>query len=201
MADIVLFHSVLGIRQGVLDAAARLESMGHVVRVPDLYGGGKVFDEYEPAMKFVEAMGYAALLERTRAAAAELPARVVYAGFSNGGASAEHLAVTRPGAAAAILFSAAIPVEAFAQIDGGAALTWPAGVPVQVHYTTGDPFREQAELDGLRANVEGAGAPFVLYEYAGNGHLFTDRTLPGEYDEAASELLWERVEAFLRDIP
>ena len=35
----------------------------------------------------------------------------------------------------------------------------------------------------------------------GAGHLFTDPSLPGEYDAQASELLWQRVEAFLRDLP
>ncbi|MDB5057961.1 MAG: hypothetical protein JWO59_1433, partial [Chloroflexi bacterium] len=37
MADIVLFHSVLGPRAGVTDAADRLRAAGHTVHTPDLY--------------------------------------------------------------------------------------------------------------------------------------------------------------------
>ena len=45
MASIALFHSVLGVRPGVLDAAARLRAAGHEVLVGDQYGG-RVFDDY-----------------------------------------------------------------------------------------------------------------------------------------------------------
>ena len=35
----------------------------------------------------------------------------------------------------------------------------------------------------------------------GAGHLFTDRSLPAEYDQASSELLWQRVEEFIQLLP
>ena len=35
-----------------------------------------------------------------------------------------------------------------------------------------------------------------MFDYAGTGHLFTDPSLPDEYDEQAAELLWSRVKAF-----
>ena len=71
---------------------------------------------------------------------------------------------------------------------------------MQVHYTIDDPFRDEEELAGFQRDVTAAGAPFTLHEYSGSGHLFTDRTLPNEYDESATKLLWERVEAFLADL-
>jgi dienelactone hydrolase len=74
---------------------------------------------------------------------------------------------------------------------------WPASVPVQVHFMREDPYREQAEIDGMAADVRAAGARFELFEYDGAGHLFTDPSLPSEYDRAASELLWSRVLALL----
>jgi dienelactone hydrolase len=123
----------------------------------------------------------------------------VYAGFSNGGVSAEYLAATRASASGCILFSAALPLAMFGQLEGVTAPSWPRAVPVQVHYMTDDPFREQEELDGFEQDVRGAGAAFRLYEYPGNGHLFTDSSLPAEYDEASAELLWQRVAAFLAD--
>lgn len=75
--------------------------------------------------------------------------------------------------------------------------TWPATVPAQVHFMRGDPFREQAEIDGMAADVRAAGARFELFEYDGAGHLFTDPSLPAEYDRAAAETLWGRVLALL----
>ncbi len=74
---------------------------------------------------------------------------------------------------------------------------WPATVPVQVHVMRDDPFREQAEIDGMAADVRAAGAPFELFEYDGAGHLFTDPSLPAEYDQTATETLWSRVLALL----
>lgn len=47
MASIALFHSVLGVRPGVQDAAARLRARGHEVLVVDQYDG-RSFDDYAP---------------------------------------------------------------------------------------------------------------------------------------------------------
>jgi acetyl esterase/lipase len=79
--------------------------------------------------------------------------------------------------------------------------TWPSSVPVQVHFMREDPFREQAEIEGLEAEVRAAGAPFELFEYDGAGHLFTDPSLPSEYDGTATERLWDRVLALLASLP
>jgi dienelactone hydrolase len=197
MAEVVLFHSVLGVRHGVLDAAERMRAMGHTVHIPNLYDDGLVFDDYKKAIAHVDAMGYRELLARTDAAVTSIPANVVYAGFSNGGASAEYLAATRPGATGCLLFASGMPLGGFAGI--AEVGPWPSSVDVQVHYTKDDPFREQGALDAFSSEVRTAGASFTLHEYPGNGHLFTDRTLPAEYDEAAAELMFKRVAAFLAD--
>lgn len=192
--EIVLFHSVLGLRPGVLRWAERLRAEGHTVHTPDLYDG-EVFDDYEAGFAKVEAMGgIGALMERTHAAVAHLPQDVVYAGFSNGGGSAELLALTRQGARGVVLLHAALPVEAF-----GAA-EWPAGVPAQVHYAEHDPFREQPELDAFAAAVRASGAPYEAWDYPGSGHLFADPDLPAEYDAASAELMFGRVLDFLRRV-
>ena len=200
--EIILFHSVLGVRRGVTDAAERLRAAGHAVHVPNLYEDGVVFDDYDKGIAYVESIGsYAKLLKRTRAAVRDLPNDVVYAGFSNGGASAEYLAATRPGAKAALLFSAALPLEMLLEIDGDPSQPWPSDVPVQVHYTVDDPFRdEQWTLDKFRQTVEASGSSFAFYEYPGDGHLFTDASLPQEYDAEAAEQFWTRVLAFLSEV-
>lgn len=56
MTDIALFHSVLGVRPGVSEAADRLRAEGHEVVVVDQYGG-RVFDDYEEAGEFAQSIG------------------------------------------------------------------------------------------------------------------------------------------------
>ena len=176
------------------DAADRLRAAGHVVHTPDLYRGEAHFDEYEPAMAYQDNIGYRELLRRAEADVADLPPGLVYMGFSSGGAPAQWLAATRPGAVACILLHAALPLRVMG------LETWPATVPVQVHFMQEDPFREQAEIDGMAADVHAAGGRFELFEYAGAGHLFTDPSLPAEYDRAATETLWGRVLALLGEL-
>ncbi len=194
MSDIVLFHSVLGLRAGVLDAADRLRAAGHTVHTPDYYDG-RTYDEYPPAFEFLDEIGgIPDVIARCTAAAGRLPADLVYAGFSLGGVPAELLAATRAGARGLILLHAAIPPDALG------VQAWPASVPVQVHFTTGDPYRDKAELDSFEAAVRASGARYERFDYPGNGHLFTDRTLPDEFDEESAELLFSRVLAFLDQI-
>ena len=131
---------------------------------------------------------------------ATLPAELVYAGFSNGGTSAEYLAATRAGAKGALLFHAALALPMFGQFAGETVSHWPSTVPVQVHYSVGDPFREQEELDSFAGSVKESGAAYALYEYPGNGHLFADESRAMEYDADAAELMWTRVCSFLETV-
>jgi len=191
MAEVVLFHSILGLRPAVAEAAERLRAAGHTVHTPDLFGG-RTFDSYEPAFAWVESSGIDQhLVERTHAAVDSLPAEVVYAGFSLGAYSAELLAAARPGARGLLLFHGAISL---AGID---VVLWPADVPVQVHYALDDPYREQDELESFQGSVIASGAEFELYDYPIAGHLFTDRALADEYDETSAGQLYSRTLEFL----
>lgn len=191
MTDIALFHSVLGVRPGVEDAAGRLRADGHHVLVVDQYDG-RVFDDYDEAGRFAESLGYPELMQRAVQAVEALPDGFVVAGFSNGGGMAEHVATQRS-CRGALLLSGALPLSVLG------AGSWPAGTPVQVHYAVADPFRQQEWLDALVAEVRAAGAAVDVFDYPGAGHLFTDPSLPAEYDEQATELLWARALAFCRD--
>lgn len=191
MVEIVLFHSILGLRPGVSDAADRLRSAGHVVHTPDFYGG-RTFHDYGTAGRWLHSIGgIPELVRRTQEAVVDLPHGLVYAGFSNGGGSAELLAATRPGARGAVLLHAALPLEMLG------VSRWPGTVPVQVHYAKCDPFRDQAAIDGFTTSVQAAGAELEFFEYPVTGHLITDPGLPDEYDQDSAELLFERVLAFL----
>lgn len=192
MTTIALFPSVLGVRPGVLDAAERLRRDGHEVLVADLYDG-RTFDDYPPALAFAEEeLGHAELLRRARAAVAGLPDGFVSAGFSLGCVMAVHVATQRP-VSGVLMLAGAIPVSAF----GGDA-TWPAGVPAQTHSTLADPWREQEAVEQAVRDVEAGGGTLEVFVYPGTGHLFTDPTLPDEYDPVATETLWSRVLPFVR---
>jgi dienelactone hydrolase len=185
----VLIHSVLGLRAGVKRFAERIREAGHVVHTPDLYGG-EVFDDMTAALRRSEEIGMTAWVLRAHAAVADLPGELVYMGFSLGGDLAQILAGSRPGAVGAVLFHSALPAEIIGLPQ------WPRTVPVQVHFAERDPWREQKFIDGLRKDVRDSGGVFELYEYPGQGHLFTDPDLP-EYDAAATEQVMERVLRFL----
>ena len=129
MAEVVLFHSVLGLRPGVITAAERLCAAGHTVHTPDLYDG-EVFDDLDDGSRKEDTLGYLEIARRARPiaprsssvprqeiarraseAVAGLPAGLVFAGFSLGAVHAEVLAASRPGALGAVLMHGAVPVE------------------------------------------------------------------------------------------
>ena len=188
MTTIALFHSVLGVRSGVLDAADRLRAAGHQVRVVDQYGG-QVFDDYAEAGAHVEEVGFPALMAAALDGVADLPDGFVAAGFSNGAGMAEFVALQRP-CAGVLMIAGALPTTML----GGSA--WPAATPVQLHAAVDDPMRHQEWNEAFLADVRASGATAEVFDYPVRGHLFTDPGLPGEFDAAATELLWERALAF-----
>jgi dienelactone hydrolase len=189
MADVVLFHHAQGLTPGVVAFAEELRRAGHTVRTPDLFEG-RTFDSIEAGMGFVGEVGFQQVIDRAVQAAAELPAEVVYAGFSLGEVAAQLLAQTRPGARGALLFYSCVPTSEFGR--------WPDGVPVQIHGMDADPFFVgEGDIDAARALVAEA-EDAELFLYPGDQHYFADSSLPS-YDPDAAALLTERVLGFLRD--
>ena len=187
MSEVILFHHVQGLTDGVRSLAEDLRQGGHTVHTPDLFAGS-TFATLEEGMAFARDTGFGALGERGIAAAGALPTDVVYAGISFGVMPAQELAQTRPGAAGALFISACLPFTEFGD-------AWPAGVPVQVHGKEADEFFAEEDLDAARALVA-ATDDAELFLYAGQEHLFTDSSLPA-YDATATALLVERVLRFL----
>lgn len=188
MAEVLLFHHVQGLTQGVLAFADELRQAGHTVHTPDLFHG-RTFETLEAGIAHAKELGFGNLLEAGVRAADGLPDGLVYAGFSLGVMPAQQLAQTRPGARGALLFHACLPVSEF-------GAEWPAGVPVQVHAMDADPlFVDDGDLDAARA-LAASGAPAELVLYPGDGHLFADNSLPS-YDPEAATRLMRRVLDFL----
>jgi dienelactone hydrolase len=188
MAEMVLFHHAHGLTAGVRDFADTLSRAGHTVHVPDLYEG-RVFEDLEEGLGYAEEVGFGVVRERGRAATEDLPAGLVYGGFSLGVLPAQMLAQTRPGAKGALLFHSCVPASAFGD-------TWPDVVPLQVHGMDADPFFvEDGDLEAARELVRSV-PDGELFVYPGDQHLFADSSLPS-YDEAAATLLTQRVLTFL----
>jgi dienelactone hydrolase len=186
MTEVVLYHHVQGLTEGVRSFADELREAGHTVRTPDMFEG-RTFDTIEDGMAFAREAGFGALAQRGVDAADGIGADVVYAGFSFGVMVAQQLAQTRPGARGALFMYSCLPVSEFGD-------AWPEGVPVQVHGKEADEFFLE-DLPAAQALVESTESA-ELFLYPGGEHLFADSSLPA-YDAAAAALLMERVLAFL----
>ena len=185
----LLFHHAQGQTSGFLAFAAELGRAGHNVHAPDLYGG-RTFDTLDEGVAFAEEVGFGEVIERGVRAGDELPAGLVYAGFSLGVLPAQKLAQTRPGARGALLFHSCVSTSEF-------GTSWPADVPVQVHAMEADPFFVgDGDLDAARALVESV-EHAEMFLYPGDQHLFADASLPS-YDPDAAALLTRRALDFLR---
>src|SRR4051812_1676528 len=192
MVDVVLFHHVQGLTEGVLAFAERLRARGHVVHTPDLFEGQRPAS-VDDGFAYVGEVGDEALRERAAKAVGELPAELVFAGVSWGVATAQVLAQTRPGARGALLYEAFLPVT-----GEWAVGPWPDRLPVQIHGMEKDPFFGlEGDLDAARGLVEIVGSDVAeLYVYPGDRHLFTDSSLPS-FDAEATALVVQRSLEFL----
>ena len=192
MAEVVLFHHVQGLTDGVRAFADGLRAGGHTVHTPDLFDG-ECPATIELGITLVNLIGDDTLSERATGALAELPDGLVYAGFSFGGATAQQFAQTRPGARGALLYESFVSLSAEWSFG-----PWPAGLPAQVHGMDRDPFfAEEGDLEAARELVAIVGPKLAeLFTYPGDLHLFTDSSLP-TYDQAATALVIRRSVEFL----
>jgi dienelactone hydrolase len=189
MAEVVLYHHVQGLTDGVLRFAEELRRPGHTVHTPDLFDG-RTFGTIEDGMSFVREAGFEALAERGVEAADTFGPGLVYAGFSLGVMPAQQLAQTRLGARGALLMCSCLPVSEFGD-------AWPRDVPVQVHGKEADPFFLD-DLEAARELVDSSERA-ELFLYPGEEHLFADSSLPA-FDPEAAALLSGRVLMFLETV-
>jgi dienelactone hydrolase len=187
MAEVVVFHHVQGLTDGMLAFAEQLRAGGHTVHTPDLFDGVRP-QTVEDGVAHVGSVGDEVLAERAERSLADLPEGLVYAGFSWGAATAQRLAQTRPGARGALLYEACIPLT-----GDWAFGPWPDGVPVQIHGMDQDPFFAlEGDIDAARQLVDTVGPELAeLFVYPGDRHLFTDSSLPS-YDAEATALVVKR---------
>jgi dienelactone hydrolase len=191
MTDVLLFHHIQGLTDGVVAFADDLRASGHTVHTPDLFDG-QTFDTIEEGFAHAKELGDSPDAKADRAADA-LPEALVYAGFSWGVGSAQRLAQTRAGARGALLYEACFP------ISGDYAFgPWPDRVSVQIHGKEDDQFfAHEGDIDAARELVATVGPELgELFVYPGREHLFLDRSLP-TYDADAAALVLQRTLHFL----
>ena len=63
MAEVLLFHHVQGLTEGVIAFADELRQAGHTVHTPDLFDG-RTFESIEAGLAHVEEEGFEAVAER-----------------------------------------------------------------------------------------------------------------------------------------
>jgi dienelactone hydrolase len=184
MVKVLMLHSALGLRDGVLAMAERLSDLGHHVVTPDYYDG-RIFDNELEGVAYRDQVGSAELFDRVCRHLDGLPAATALVGFSLGASFAQRLAYDRPAAHCVVLLHHA----------SGPTRPW-RGQPVQVHRYEQDKWIDPSEVDALHRAVRSSGAAFEDFVTAGEGHLFTDPDLP-DHDAGASERTLDRMARLL----
>lgn len=184
MAEVVVFHHVQGLTEGVAAIADVFREHGHRVSTPDLFGG-RTFSRLEDGVEFVGGLGREVVVNRALEAAAQLGDGAVYCGFSLGTRPAQMLAQSAPGARGALLFHGFYPSDMFAE-------KWPDGVDLQVHYTVDDEWCDNAVASQLATDVQHA----EIHSYEGSRHLFTDSSV-ADYDAEHADQAIQHALAFL----
>ncbi|MGC5627244.1 dienelactone hydrolase family protein [Georgenia sp. Z1344] len=192
MVDVVLFHHVQGLTEGVRALAELLSAGGrHSVVTPDLFDG-RTFGSIEEGFAAFTEIGEDVVLQRAARAVDEVE-RPVYAGISLGVMVAQRLLQQRGDARGALFLEGAMPVSG-EWADG----PWPAGVPAQIHGMDDDEFfAHEGDIDAAREIVAAVGpGRGELWTYPGSAHLFTDSSVP-QHDPGATAIVVERAVAFL----
>jgi dienelactone hydrolase len=191
MAEVVLYHHIQGLTEGVQSFADELRQAGNTVHTPDLFDG-RTFATMDEAFTFVREAGDA-LDAKADSVAQALPDALVYAGISWGVGAAQRLAQTRAGARGALLYEACFPITG--EYAFGA---WPTGMAVQIHGKADDEFfAHEGDIDAARELVAMVGPDQAeLFVYPGDEHLFVDSSLPS-YDPDATALALQRTVHFL----
>jgi dienelactone hydrolase len=179
----------VGEAPGFRTFADDLRAAGHTVHAPDLYDGRR-FRDLREGVAHAEQVGFPEIIRRGSEAAKDLPADIVYAGFSLGVLPAQALAQTRPGARGALFFHSCVPPSEF-------GTSWPEAVPLQIHMMDAD---EWTAVDRPAAEALVEKIPTAeLFLYPGSAHLFADPSSV-DYNEESALLLKKRTLAFLHRV-
>lgn len=182
MVQVILLHSVLGLRQVEHEIASAWRAAGHEVALPDLYRG-RTAKTYDDGFRLKDSVGEAAMRARLADAVRSAHGRVVLAGVSLGAhLLGEHWG--RANVIGAIL------------LCGVARWMEPRRprFPVTAHVARPDPFDSDAYFEGWAADA--GSVDLAFYRYEGAGHYFLDAS-GNDFDLHASAVCLARTQAFL----
>lgn len=188
--DVVVFHSMFGLRQLELDAAARIRDLGHRAVLPDLFDGQVVEADVEAGFALMDRVGWPVIMERARHSLADVADDAVLIGISMGVGVVGQLWPERVTAAAVACLCAP------ASVPSGVR----PGVPVQLHVSASDErFAPAEQVEQFRHSGDAAGASTLVRTYPNAGHLFLDDTVT-DYSYAATTAAWTDLERMLASV-
>jgi carboxymethylenebutenolidase len=210
---ILFYMDGLGIRQALLDMAARMASHGYAVLLPNLYYRAGQTDPIDPMkdrdrmMQLVMSVTNAGTMQDTKHLLAFLHsqpglsgAKVACVGYCMGGALSLTAAGTYPDqvTAAASLHGARLATDA---PDSPHLLAPKMKGEVYVGVSEIDPYLAEGETARLETALKDAHANAMVEIYPGVQHGFTVPGIP-IYDRDASEHHWDRILGlFGRNLP
>ncbi len=178
---VLVMHNALGLGGHVREVAGRLAELGYVGVATDMYGGGAPAGDpvvngasYDAIMKDPALLRQrvCAWFERVSSMAEVIPDRAAAIGFCFGGTCVLELA--RSGAAARAVVSYHGILTSSQPMEPGAF-----SGEVAVFCGAQDPYAPLDHIDGLRAEMEGAGAKYTITTFGEAQHGFTDPAADG----------------------
>lgn len=208
---VIVLHEWWGCDEYVRARADQLAGLGYAAIAADMYGGGERADDPEAAGALMTGlMGDSAALsarfEAARVALASRPevdgARIAAAGYCMGGGIALEMARAGAELAAVVSFHGSLET---------ASPAGPGAVQAKLLVCTGaaDPFVPTEHVEGLRSEMDAAGARCEIVAYPDVVHAFTNPGatargerfgLPLRYDEGADHDSWARMAALLAEV-
>lgn len=208
---VLILHEWWGHDGYVRRRAEQVAALGYAGFAVDMYGEGRQADHPDQAGALMtQLMGDPALVaERFQAAmdaVASRPevdaARIAAAGYCMGGGIALEMARAGAEIAAVVSFHGALETE-------NPASAGRVRAPLLVCTGADDPFVPAAHVEGLRAEMDAAGARCEIVAYPGVVHGFTNPAatdrgerfgLPLRHDEGADQDSWARMAALLQEV-
>lgn len=189
---VLVLHAWWGLNQTFRDLCDRLAGEGFVALAPDLYGDGHAIRTVEEAEARLGALdGVRAqqtllgAVDRLTGAPEVPPHGLGVIGFSMGANFGMWVSGKRPDE-----ISATVIVYGSGAVGAGHSA-------VQAHLAPDDEWEPREGIDEMVNGLQAAGRAVEVHWYPGTKHWFFEPDRP-EFDPAAAELAWDRMQAFLR---